>query len=413
MTIHNNYIFLPKQKKKVPEQHHDDNVIRIEMPKTVLLYLIDIFGKPTEINTHIKLFKESYIYEIETKDTTYSATFTIIKVSKYTYLDVSLSMETIERAIQSLEDIHNKISASKIEDDFIMILSYDSISEYYCNEAYPKLNELERNLRRLLLNTYTINFGTEYYETTIDEELQEKIKSTIRAKGNQEKKKIEQLKKFFYSMEFGDIQTLLFTKNWTTFEENQKEKFLSKDQKLTELPEEELRTAFEKFSPKSDWERFFSNKATDVDIEQLIQAVRKHRNDIAHCKFFYKEQYESFCEATEKLNNSIIEAINITEEKDFLKKKTEFYRTAMTSISERFAQLNTIVLESMKPLCENIDYFSSTLKNSFKTMTDSLYANRILPMLNIDLDDITEDEDNDNYSENEKNEEDNEEKNNS
>ena len=57
MTIHNNYIFLPKQKKNVPEQHHDDNVIRIEMPKTVLLYLIDIFGKPTEINTHIKLFK--------------------------------------------------------------------------------------------------------------------------------------------------------------------------------------------------------------------------------------------------------------------------------------------------------------------------------------------------------------------
>ena len=85
----------------------------------------------------------------------------------------------------------------------------------------------------------------------------------------------------------------------------------------------------------------------------------------------------------------------------------------MTSISERFAQLNTIVLESMKLSYENMDYISSTIKNSLKTLTDSLYANRILSMLNTDLDDITEDEDNDNYSENEKNEEDNEEKNNS
>lgn len=98
MTIHNNYIFLPKQKKKVPEQHLGDDVIRIEMPKTVLFYIINIFGKPTGTNTHIKFFKTSYIYEIETKDTTYSATFIIIKVSKYTYLDVSLSMETIEQA---------------------------------------------------------------------------------------------------------------------------------------------------------------------------------------------------------------------------------------------------------------------------------------------------------------------------
>lgn len=198
-------LHLHPHKKKESEQSHDDNVIRIEMPKTVLLYIINTFGKPTETITHMKHFKESYIYEIETEDTTYSVTFSIIKVAKYTYLDVSLSMETIEQVIQSLEDIHNKISASKIENDFIMILSYDSISEYYCNKAYPKLNELERNLRRLLLNTYTINFGTEYYETTINKELQDKIKGIIKANGNQEKKKIEQLKKFFYSMEFGDI----------------------------------------------------------------------------------------------------------------------------------------------------------------------------------------------------------------
>ena len=49
--------------------------------------------------------------------------------------------------------------------------------------------------------------------------LQKKIKGVIQAKGNEEKKQIERLKKFFYSMEFSDIQALLFTKKWTTVEE--------------------------------------------------------------------------------------------------------------------------------------------------------------------------------------------------
>ena len=175
MTIHNNYIFLPKQKRKMQEQSHEDNVSRIKIPKNVLFYIMNIFGKPTENNTYVLDFKKSCTYEIETDSVAYSVTFTMINVVNYTYLDVSLSRETIEQSILSLENIHNKISASKIEDDFIMIISYDSISEYYCNKAYPKLNELERNLRRLLLNTYTINFGTEYFETTIDKELQDKI----------------------------------------------------------------------------------------------------------------------------------------------------------------------------------------------------------------------------------------------
>ena len=69
-----------------------------------------------------------------------------------------------------------------------MIVSYDSVSEYYCNKAYPKLNKLERNLRKLLFNTYTVNFGVDYYQKTVSPDLQKKIKGVIQAKGNEEKK---------------------------------------------------------------------------------------------------------------------------------------------------------------------------------------------------------------------------------
>jgi len=82
--------------------------------------------------------------------------------------------------------------------------------------------------------------------------LQKKIKGVIQAKGNEEKKQIERLKKFFYSMEFSDIQALLFTKKWTTVEEESKAEFLSKHEKLTELLEEDIRTAFDAFSFRID-----------------------------------------------------------------------------------------------------------------------------------------------------------------
>ena len=82
--------------------------------------------------------------------------------------------------------------------------------------------------------------------------MQKKIKGVIQAKGNEEKKQIERLKKFFYSMEFSDIQALLFTKKWTTVEEESKAEFLSKHEKLTELSEEDIRTAFDTFSFRID-----------------------------------------------------------------------------------------------------------------------------------------------------------------
>ena len=52
-------------------------------------------------------------------------------------------------------------------------------------------------------------------------------------------------------MEFSDIQALLFTKKQTTAEESKAE-FLSKHEKLTELLEEDIRTAFDTFSFRID-----------------------------------------------------------------------------------------------------------------------------------------------------------------
>ena len=80
-------------------------------------------------------------------------------------------MKEIDKAI---------ITNNKLSKNYIIITSYDSISEYYCNKVYPKLNEFERKFRKLLFITYTAQFKKAYFESTTSKELQTKAKEKIK-----------------------------------------------------------------------------------------------------------------------------------------------------------------------------------------------------------------------------------------
>ena len=128
---------------------------------------------------------------------------------------------------ECMEDIQQKFFSSCVRERYIDIISYDAVSEYYCNKIYPKLNTLERNLRKLLFNIYVVNFGLNYYKATINEGLQNKAKQVVNRDSRKKEKdhikekytattrkeveEIELLQRFFYSLEYGDIQDLLFT----------------------------------------------------------------------------------------------------------------------------------------------------------------------------------------------------------
>ena len=354
--LHNSYIFLRKDKKEdISAQPKDaDGAVHYKAGKSVFSYIKSIFGEPVRKDTENMVLKIIYTYEIEFEGIKHDVEFTLYNVTGYTYLDLCVSAKTTKQAVNVLEYIQEKISSSDIEKQYIMIISYDAISEYYCNKAYPKLNKLERNLRKLLFNTYTVNFGVDYYQKTISPDLQNKINGVIKAKGNEEKKQIERLKKFFYSMEFSDIQALLFTKKWTRMEEESKSEFLLKNEKLSELSEEELRKAFDRFSPQSDWERLFADKIDHCEIEKLIEIVRSMRNDIAHCKFFYKEQYLTFNETVGILNRSIIKAIKLTEEKDFAEKQVESFRVALADIANSITEFEKRMKETILNTVNNV-----------------------------------------------------------
>lgn len=366
MKLKSSYIFLPNPYKKKVEKPNE-NVITIG--KNVFGFIKQVFPFIEETKGYGDLFKKKYTGTITNERKHYMVEFLINKVVDNTYLDVTVEAKSKAQVVKTLEYMQDTIESSGILNEYIMIISYDAVSEYYCNKIYPKLNKLERTLRQLLFNTYIVNCGHDYYKTTTRQDLQDKVKGVIQAKGSRENKEIELLKNFFYAVEFIDIQNLLFSFGWTDFDEKAKSKFLAEHGNLSELSDEVLRKAFTELTPRSDWERFFSNKIVNINVQDVIEYIRKQRNNIAHCKFFKKKEYDRCSKAINNLNKAIISAIALTEEKDFHDKNSESLRKSFAAydqwrkeyeeqIKVIFAPINT----TMEPIRQQIEKLNTTME---------------------------------------------------
>ena len=186
-----------------------------------------------------------------------------------------------------------------------------------------------------------------YGHINVDSSKEEKdnIKADYKTATKKEAEEIERLQRFFYSFEYNDIQKLLFTPSWTSSDEAEKTKFLDEHKDLSELSDEELREAFSKYVPRSDWERFFSNKINISDIRELIEQIRLYRNSVAHFKFFYKAEYDECNRLVNRLNSAIIKAIKITEEKDFAEKNAETLSEALKDVLSSFVSFTKSLAE--------------------------------------------------------------------
>lgn len=85
----------------------------------------------------------------------------------------------------------------------------------------------------------------------------------------------------------------------------------------------------------------------DDDIQSLIDEIRRSRNSIAHCKFFYQAEYAICNMAMSKFNKAVKSAIAITEDKDFSEKSSESIKEVWASVSKRFEEYKKFMAESL------------------------------------------------------------------
>lgn len=372
MRLQNSYIFLENPKKQdANKQNNSDNKRTFEYRLSVHAYVSKCFKGTTEYEIDNWDYQHEMVWQTDDQPETYNVVFRFYSVIGTTYLDVTAEGGSDEDIIKCLEFVHTTLQTSGISSDYVMILSYDAVSEYYCNRLYPKLNELERNLRKRLFNIYTVNFGRDYYRTTISGDIQTKAKEIIRARGNADRKEATVLQEFFYSLELGDVQQLLFPPKWTGLDEQTKQAFLNENSDLSRLSDADLRLAFVDIAPKSDWDRFFSDKVSNVDFKDIIDTIRGYRNKVAHCKHVTREEYQKCVGLIKQLNEAILQAVKATEDKDFANKNRVYLQKIVKQLTDAIQDLSMMHTSMASSVIQAAQSAVSSMKDAFLVIDPS------------------------------------------
>ena len=366
MKVENNYIFLEKEaeprKTTAEVNEKGTKVLNLNLPvglRQIINKSFDI--KSGEWQKIAKIFRYKASKQINIDGNTATVLFEIFDVQERRYLNIVVESKTKAQCIKVMEYIDSVLCnpANKFEERFIMINAYDSVSEYYCNRIFAKFAHFERTFRRLLFNIYVLNYGNEYFSKTIDKEIVNKAKGNIRAKKNRNEK---YLKEFFYSLDYSDLQAILFKPSWTSVDEADKEDFLIKNSDLSALPDDKLRKFINGIGAKSDWDRLFKDKVKVDNIEGQIDFVRKFRNQVAHSKFFMQSDYKESTKSLNKLLKLIENAIALTQDEDFHSKNMERFQESMHNISKTFEQFYKKISTTMAPIGELQTHIAETIK---------------------------------------------------
>lgn len=359
MELQNSYIFLKQVNSDMTKDEHGN--YHLVLGDSIVDRLERIFPELKPVSDGIFFGKKEYCCTVTVSKQNVYLKAAVSRVVGTTFLDVSVNAKTVVQCVKTMEYVHSKVIAESFTQDYIPIVSYDAVSEYFCNKAFPLLNALERNLRKLLFNTYIVHFGKEYYQITISEDIQKKAKQLISNKGGKSAVEIRRLQEFFYSLEYVDIESMLFTPRWTPLEEERKRRLLEKNEDLTKLSDQELREEISKIQPRSDWERFFSQKVALTDVDTMLNGLRISRNTVAHVKFFSRDDYNTCKVLIEALNEAIIEAIRITEDKEFIEKNEEYLRNSVAEVLEKVQNFTrwvgekaTKTVQALSPIIEVI-----------------------------------------------------------
>lgn len=247
------------------------------------------------------------------------------------YLSIIVEGNNVQTLVKALETTDEFLCNNIIDSKYIVIISYDAISEFYCNLAFPSLNEVERKLRNLILNIYVERLGAEYYKEVISSEFVNKNIKRMKVDNEPlEEKEKRIIQEFFYNIELGETINALFTQRWTTLDEEEYKKGNIPNQK------------------RSDWERYFSNFSIGDQVNSLIVSFKLYRNEIAHCKFHRKKDYDEYINIANELNNVLDKAIEESESKDFVSRNVENIQQSLMKIKEEFDRIIKSITSKIK-----------------------------------------------------------------
>lgn len=371
MKVVNSYIFISKHDvqfdkknntvtlhKIVPSIFH--KIFNTEEESMLLTDEAENHEKSNEasLDRFNKVREGTFIFRVDDYDC--NLTYRFVGVDSTYYLDISINdkKNIIINCLAKINEI--LLNNEEIKLSYVPIISYDYVSESYCNILYPLLNRFERKFRKLLFLIFTAEFKSAFFDAMAPEQLQNDVKKRIgHIKGKNEND--YRLQNYFYSLDFGMLRGFLFDKNWTLLEENEKKEILN--QNLTELNEDEIKKLIDNIGPKSNWERFFANKGFNDNINNTMVTINKLRNIVAHNKLIDYNEFEKLKNILNENIKIIDKAIRITESEDFRRINIKRYDEFLSSIKD---SINNTLVGIRNNLYTRMDKISELLQDLSK-----------------------------------------------
>lgn len=175
MKIQSSYIFIRQTDSE--SNKVKDGKYQVVLGDNIYSRIKMILPNMSRISESVFHYNTEYSCESQLNGINCKVSVKISTVVKTTFVDISVVAKTIAQAVKAMEYIQAQLLTKELAKEYIYIISYDAVSEYFCNQTFPKLNMLERNLRKLLFNTYIVQFGKDYYQVTINEEIQKKLRN--------------------------------------------------------------------------------------------------------------------------------------------------------------------------------------------------------------------------------------------
>ncbi len=306
------------------------------------------------------------------------ANFSIKQYSKQklSYLTIYIKGNNNIGTMELIDNDINKIMSNY----YIIITSYDCISEFYCNKIYNKLNRFERKLRELLFDIYTFHYGLNYYDQKFSNDLKEKIKTDKSIYS--ESRSVEKIKQALYELTYNDINDLLFTPKWLDEDNKNKVKMITKLHNEN-LSQQELIEIVENVKPKSDWERLFLPYIGEIEgFQETINELRELRNRVAHCKFFRQQHYDRCLGILKVAQKELDKALKEVMKIDFQKLNADY-------TNNQFHTTIEMVTKSLREFGETLNNYSkqviSATQLSIANIIKESLSNLKPPSINSDM----------------------------
>ncbi|WP_312522428.1 HNH endonuclease signature motif containing protein [Anaerospora sp.] len=260
---------------------------------------VDTFNNLFLINADINIHKTNGTFMYNKSEVQYLCTTEVINngSERLFYIKLDSGEKNEEESLDNLREISRIIrhQIKELNIEFVENVIWDEVSQHYCRQGYPIINEIENLMRKLIYLFIIRNVGSTWLNKSSPEEFKNKLQNNI------QRNKVQKIEEnILYEADFIQLSQLLFTP-YSTISINDFYNKIEKDSDIEKIRE---------YLPKSNWQRYFKSHIPYDKLDEDWGKLYTLRNKIAHNKLVNKGDWGILQNLSHKIRNILLEAIS-------------------------------------------------------------------------------------------------------